>query len=172
MSCLKAGLPLLRNQQLQSTGARDREKRARRKRQSVEDANMEDADIELVKKVRATSLSHATCMPWFSDTQHQWDEDLKITADNLRKSARAQETASTADEPRLPAPRADDSSVSSSSSSSSSSSAIAPAHKGHHPLAAPLVPALPGEKECRWAIHAGREKLYLGQHQLVTNLLP
>jgi hypothetical protein len=168
LMCVKAGLPMLRLQA--SRGSRYHRDQARKKRRLVEDAKMEDADVELIKKVRGTSLSGATRMPWYANTTHQWNADLRITAADLLKSDRAQATATLQEAPRLPAPAlyADSYSSSRNSSSDSSSTSRAPSPEEPRPPAPSPVP--PGDEEFSWAIHAGRQKLYLGQSQLATNL--
>ena len=168
MICVKAGLPMLKLQA--SAGSRHHRFQARKRRRLVEDAQMEDADVELIKKVQGTSLSGATRMPWYAKTKHQWDADLRITAADLVKSDRAQATASLQEAPRLPAPAlyADSSSSSRSSNSDSSSTSMAPSPEEPRPPAPSPVP--PGDKEFLWGIHAGQQKLYLGQGQLATNL--
>ena len=171
MICVKAGLPMLRLKA--SAGSRYHREQARKKRRLVEDAQMEDADVELIKRVRRTSLSGASKMPWYAKTKHQWDDDLEITAADLLKSDRAQAEALLQEAPRLPAPAlyADSSSSSSSGSSSSDSSSTSSAPSPEEPRPPAPSPVPPGDKEFSWAIHGGRQKLYLGQGQLATNLL-
>lgn len=164
--CLKAGLPMLRIQE--SAGSRYHRAQARKKRRLIEDATMEDADVELIKKVQSTSLSYAARMPWYARTQHQWDEDLKLSAEDLRKSDRAQADALLHEEPRLPAPAQDVDSSSRSSSSDTSSSSHVPSPEGCHPPAVLAAPVLPGDEEFPWAIHAGRQKLYLGLQECAS----